>query len=74
MRTDYQTGKAQGTRIHNCGLCGRQFYESLLRECPERKGRRICMYCCGGCRAAFRDGSGWRCREFQREGARREGA
>ena len=69
MRSDYQTGKAQGGRIHNCGYCGRQWYESLLRECPER-GRKICLYCCRHCRHSFRDMAGWGCRKISRRKAK----
>ena len=74
MRQEYDLGNTQGKHILRCGSCGREFHDSLMRQCPKEPGKQICMYCCGGCRAAFRDGSGWRCREFQREGARREGA
>ena len=72
MRSDYQTGKAQGTRVHNCAYCGRQYYESLLRVCPAR-GRRICMYCCRGCRNSYQDLAGWGCREIK-ESKKRETA
>ena len=61
MRTDYKTGQAQGGRIHNCGWCGRRYYESLLRECPEREGRRVCMYCCRSCHHCVREGAGEGC-------------
>ena len=57
MRTDYDLSAHQGARVHNCGLCARKLYESLLRACPERGGRRVCMYCCRLCAKSYRDGS-----------------
>ena len=68
MRTDYKTGQAQGSRIHNCGWCGRRYYESLLRECPEREGRRVCMYCCRSCPHCVREGAGEGCDAMPKKG------
>ena len=62
MRTDYNVSAAQGNRYHNCGLCGKKYYESLLRACPERGERRVCAYCCRLCTRSYRAGSAWGCR------------
>lgn len=73
MRTDYKTGQAQGSRVHNCGWCGRRYYESLLRECPEREGRRVCMYCCRSCPHCVREGAGEGCDAMPKKGKGKKG-
>lgn len=63
VRKDYDLPAAQGSRVHNCGLCGKKYYESLLRDCPERPGRNFCAYCCRICHHHYQDGSTQGCRE-----------
>ena len=67
MRADYNTAAHQGTQIHNCGWCGRRFYDSLLRDCPERPGRKICMYCCRDCPNSIKEGTGEGCRAMPKK-------
>lgn len=67
MRSDYNTGAHQGTQIHNCGWCGRRYYDSLLRDCPERPGRKICMYCCRDCPQSIKEGTGEGCRAMPKK-------
>lgn len=74
MRSDYNMAQGQGKHILRCQRCGKQYYDSLIRECPKEPGLKYCMYCCGSCSEAFRDGSGWGCRGYERGEARREGA
>lgn len=62
MRTEYDLTGSQDSRVHVCGLCGKQYYEAILRACPERGGRRVCAYCCRYCSRSYRDGSTWGCR------------
>ena len=62
MRKAFDLAAHQGSRVHNCGLCGVQYYESLLRACPERGGRKACAYCCRLCRHSYRDAAGQGCR------------
>ena len=66
MRTDYNTAAAQGGRVHNCGLCGKQWYESMLRACPCQGGRLMCAYCCRSCGESYRDGAMDGCRAADR--------
>ena len=62
MRNEYNLSVSQGTHILRCQRCGKKYYDSLIRECPKEPGRKYCMYCCGSCSEAYRDGSGWGCR------------
>lgn len=70
MRSKFDLAAAQSTHVHNCGWCGKQWYESLLRECPERGGRRVCLYCCRICSNSYRDMAGQGCRPLDK--ARKE--
>ena len=76
MRRDYDLTAAQGGRVHNCGLCGKRYYESLLRACPERGERRVCAYCCKFCNRSYRDGSTLGCRtaDADRDAKKKKGA
>lgn len=67
VRKSFDLTAAQGTRVHACGLCGRQWYESLLRVCPERGERQVCAYCCRLCAGSYRDGTLQGCRAADRE-------
>ena len=66
MRRDYNLSGKQEGHIIRCGGCGRNWHDSLVRECPLEPGRMSCMYCCGECAQSYRDGSGWGCRQFSR--------
>ena len=75
MRNNYDLSAHQGGRVHNCGLCGKQWYESLIRACPERGGRRVCAYCCRLCPQSYRDGTiqGCRASDVARAAKKRRG-
>ena len=63
MRNDFDTARSQGNRMRICGICGRQFYEALIRDCPLRLGRAFCSYCCRrACGESYQAGSTRGCR------------
>lgn len=62
MRNNYDLSGNQGGRYHTCGLCGKKWYESLIRTCPKREGKKVCMYCCRLCSQSYRDGGTQGCR------------
>jgi len=46
-----------------CSLCSRKWYSSLIGPCPEREGRKVCMYCCRMCGHSYLSRlGGWACR------------
>ena len=46
-----------------CSLCSRTWYGSLVGPCPEREGRKVCMYCCRMCGHSYLSRlGGWACR------------
>ncbi len=55
----------------NCSICARSFYDSLVGPCPERDGRKVCMYCCRMCQQSYKGVMGWGCRV--KDAARRKG-
>jgi hypothetical protein len=61
MRNNYDLSGNQGGRYHTCGLCGKKWYESLIRACPKREGKKVCMYCCRMCPEHHRDEGGQSC-------------
>ena len=63
MRNDYDLSGNQSSRYHTCGLCGKKWYESLIRACPKREGKKVCMYCCRMCGHSYLSRlGGWACR------------
>lgn len=62
MRTEYNEGKQQVSRRVLCHVCGRQYHDSVVGECPEREGRHVCMYCCRMCGNHYRAQMGQGCR------------
>ena len=66
MRSDYNLDANQATHYFRCCLCGREWYDSLIRGCPEREKRKVCMYCCRLCSRSARSGSGLECRAADR--------
>lgn len=68
MRTEYDAARHQGSRTRICGICGKQYYEALIRDCPKREGRAFCAYCCRVCGESYRAGSAQGCRAM--DGAR----
>lgn len=53
--------------MRHCGICARNYYESLVGPCPRREGRQVCMYCCRLCREHYRSFIGQGCRVKDRE-------
>ena len=50
-----------------CSLCSRTWYSSLVGPCPEREGRKVCMYCCRMCENSYASPLGGRaCRAKDR--------
>lgn len=49
-----------------CECCNREFYESVIRECPKKLGHYICLYCCRKCKRSYRDSMGgiYGCKAF----------
>ena len=45
-----------------CSLCSRTWYSSLVGPCPEREGRKVCMYCCKLCEHSYQGEMGQGCR------------
>ena len=50
-----------------CEACNRNFYESVVRECPLKKGHYICQYCCRRCKRSYAKGTGRGCKAWDRE-------
>jgi hypothetical protein len=47
-----------------CVACRRDYYPSVMRECPVKPGNMVCMYCCGKCKRRAAAGTGWDCKAF----------
>lgn len=70
MRSNYDLAAHQdSTHYYRCSLCGKAWYDSLIRQCPEREKRRVCMYCCKLCGRSARSGSGQDCRAVKKASA-----
>ena len=54
-----------------CEACGRRLYESVIRECPLKKGHYICRYCCRKCKRHYLAEIGQGCKAFDEERAAR---
>lgn len=56
-----------------CSICVREYYDSLVGPCPERDGRKVCMYCCRLCDESYtlpgQIGQRCRAKDRAREGA-----
>ena len=51
-----------------CSLCARKWYSSVIGPCPEREGRKVCMYCCRMCQHSYLSRlGGWGCRRKDQE-------
>ena len=51
-----------------CECCNREYYESVIRECPKKLGHYICLYCCHRCKRQYKgEWTGWGCLAFDRE-------
>ena len=56
----------------NCSICVRSFYASLVGPCPERDGRKVCMYCCRMCQHSYESSLGGRACRVKDEARRKK--
>ena len=56
-----------------CVACGREMYESTIRDCPVKPGNKVCLYCCRRCGRSYKGPAGtWGCRAFDEKKSARE--
>lgn len=47
-----------------CEACFKNYHDSVIRECPKKKGHYICMYCCRKCKRRYAAEPGEGCKAF----------